>query len=374
MGRRVPGVLENRVRAVRESRGLPQAEVARRAGLSRQALSAIESGRYVPNIAVALRLAQVLGCPVEDLFGPPPGAGVDAVLARPAGPAARVVVGRVRERLVAWPLWGSSSSLPADGVVEDRRAPRARITMLPGAIPPDRALLLAGCDPSLHVAGCLVERRGGVRVHWLPLSSGRALEAAGRGLVHVAGTHLHPPEDPEGVGVVRRWLGHTPAVMVSVARWVEGLVLRPGLGKQVRRPEDLLRPGLRVVNREQGSGSRLVFDRWLRAAGVPGRRLEGYGIELDSHVAVAEAVAGGLADAGPGVLPVARWYGLDFLPISEQRYDLVVPRDLVDAEPVQMFLDVVTGRRFRQELLAMGGYDFASAGTVRTVPGGASRG
>jgi putative molybdopterin biosynthesis protein len=129
-----------------------------------------------------------------------------------------------------------------------------------------------------------------------------------------------------------------------------------------------------VVNREQGSGSRLVFDRWLRAAGVPGRRLEGYGIELDSHVAVAEAVAGGLADAGPGVLPVARWYGLDFLPISEQRYDLVVPRDLVDAEPVQMFLDVVTGRRFRQELLAMGGYDFASAGTVRTVPGGASRG
>jgi len=374
VGRRVPGALANRVRAVRESRGLRQAEVARRAGLSRQALSAIESGRYVPNIAVALRLAQALGCAVEDLFAPPRGAGVEAVLAQPAGPSSRVVVGRVRDRLVAWPLRGHGSSVPADGIVEARRGQRARVTVLPGTLHPERVLLLAGCDPALRVAASLVERQGGVRVHWLPLSSARALEAAGRGLVHVAGTHLHPPEDPEGVGVVRRWLGQTPAVMVSVARWVEGLMLRPGLGKQVRRPEDLLRPGLRVVNRERGSGSRLVFDRWLRGAGVSGRRVEGYGVELNTHLAVAEAVAGGLADAGPGVLPVARWYGLDFLPITEQRYDLVVPQDLVDAEPVQMFLDVVTGRRFRQELVAIGGYDFASAGTVRAVPSEVGRG
>ncbi|GBD31027.1 hypothetical protein HRbin32_02144 [bacterium HR32] len=85
-------------------------------------------------------------------------------------------------------------------------------------------------------------------------------------------------------------------------------------------------------------------------------------------------MAGGLADAGPGVLPVARWYGLDFLPIADERYDLVVPQDLVDAEPVQRFLDVVTGRRFRQELLAIGGYDLGPAGTVRAVPGEVGRG
>lgn len=374
MGRRVPGELDNRVRAVRESRGLPQAEVARLSGLSRQALSAIESGRYIPNTAVALRLARALGCAVEDLFAPRGGAGVDAVLAQPAGPTGRVVVGRVRERLVAWPLRGMSSPLPADGIVEDLGKQRARITVLPGPLHPDRVLLLAGCDPALRLAGSLLERQEGVRVYWLPLSSARALRAAGRGLVHVAGTHLHSPQDPEGVGVVRRWLGSTPAVMVTVARWVEGLVLRPGLGKQVRRPEDLLRPGLRVVNRERGSGSRLVFDQWLRAAGVPGRRLEGYARELESHLAVAEAVAARLADLGPGVLPVARWYGLDFLSITEQRYDLVVPQDLVHTEPVRLFLDVVTGGRFRQELLAMGGYDFASAGTVRTVPGEAGGG
>jgi putative molybdopterin biosynthesis protein len=374
VGRRTALAFENRLRTVRESRGWTQAELARACGLSRQALSAIESGRYVPNTAVALRLAQALGCAVEDLFAPRRGAGLDVVLGQPADPSSRVVVGRVRQRLVAWPLRGYGSSVPADGIVGDRCGQRARVTVLPGAVHPDRVLLLAGCDPALRVAGCLLERQGGVRVHWLPVGSVRALRAARQGLVHVAGTHLHPPQDPEGWRVVRRWLRDTPAVMVTVARWVEGLMLRPGLSKQVRRPEDLFRPGLRVVNREQGSGSRLVFDRWLRAAGVSGRRLEGYGLELDSHLSVAEAVAGGLADAGPGVLPVARWYGLDFLPIADERYDLVVPQDLVDAEPVQRFLDVVTGRRFRQELLAIGGYDLGPAGTVRAVPGEVGRG
>ncbi|MDR7521826.1 MAG: substrate-binding domain-containing protein [Armatimonadota bacterium] len=364
----MPAELEGRVRAVREVCGLSQAELARAAGLSRQALSAIESGRYLPNTAVALRLARALGCTVEDLFTPPVLPALRARLAEDT-PTLRVRLGRVREELVAWPLWGWAAPLPADGTLRSRSGRRATVALLPGAATLERmqTLFLAGCDPALYIAAALAEASGKVRAHWIPVSSARALRALRDGLVHVAGTHLHPPEDPEGIETIRRIVGRLPAVLVSLARWVEGVVLRPGA--RVRRPEDLLQRGVRVVNREQGSGSRLLFDHWLAGAGVPVDRVTGYRRELSSHLAVGEAVAGGLADAGPGVLPVARSYGLDFLPLAEHRYDLVIPRDLIDTEPVRVLLDVVTGRRFRQQLAVIGGYDPAPAGGVRTLEG-----
>lgn len=366
MGRRTAYAFENRVRAVRGARGWSQAELARTCGLSRQALSAIESGRYVPNTAVALRLAQALGCAVEDLFVPSAPRALHAVLAEPGPSAARVRLGRVRDRLVAWPLRGADAALPADGTLVGREGRWARVLPSSPGVPPERVLLVAGCDPALRLAGELLERRAGVYVHWLVVGSARALRAARHGTVHAAGTHLEPPEDPRGGRVLRRWFGGGPAVVVTVARWAEGLMLRPGV--RLRAPEDLLRPGLTVVNREVGSGARSVFDRWLAQAGVPRNRVRGYGRELASHVAVAEAVAGGLADAGPGVLPVARSYGLDFLPVEERRYDLVVPEDLADWEPVQRFLEVLQHPTFRQELRALG-YDPTPAGDVRRLSG-----
>lgn len=366
MGRRVPAEVESRVRAEREARGLSQAELARRAGLSRQALSAIEAGRYLPNTAVALRLAQALGCAVEDLFAFPTSPTVGARLAEES-PAVRVRLGRVRDGLVAWPLWGPVALLPADGTVAHRRGRAATVALLPGRVIAEHTLFLAGCDPALRIAGSLAEATVRVRVHWIPTGSARALAALRDGLVHVAGTHLHPPEDPEGIQTIRAALGPTAAVVVSLARWVEGLMLRPGA--RTRSPEDLLRRGVRVVNREPGSGSRMVFDRWLAGAGVPANRVDGYRRELRSHLSVAEAIAAGLADAGPGVLPVARLYGLDFLPLVEQRFDLVIPQDLVDTEPVRVVMDVVTARRFRQELAAIGGYDVTGAGAVRKLEG-----
>ncbi len=363
MGRRVPVAFKSRLREVREQRGIPQAELARRAGLSRQALSAIEQGRYLPNTAVALRLARALGCAVEDLFGLREEAVVRARLAHPDVGTVRVRVGRVRGRLVAWPLRGFTFAVCADGVIAELQG--ARIRLFP-ASSPEEVLFVAGCDPALRIAAQLAERQHSLRVHWIPLSSLPALQAVRDGLVHVAGTHFHPPEDPEGVRTIRGILGKRRVVVVTVARWAEGLVVRPDLARRLNRPEDLLRPGVRIVNREGGSGTRLVFDRWLEGAGLDPRRIQGYGHELGSHLAVAEAVSAGLADAGPGVLPVARAYGLAFLPIAEQSYDLVIPEDLAEQEPVRIFLDLLMGRPFRQELVSLG-YDPSPAGEIRTL-------
>lgn len=371
MGRRTSLELDLHLRQARETRGLSQGELARLAGISRQALNAIEAGRYVPNTAVALRLARALGCAVEDLFVPRREARVEArwpveVGSPVAGATSRVRLGRVRRDLVAWPLVRLDAATPADAIVTDQRARRVRVDLCPGAGPPERSLFVAGCDPALRLAAVLCERVTGVRVHWIPLSSLRALRAVRDGLVHAAGTHLHPPGDPEGVRTIHRVLRGAPVLVVALARWTEGMVLGPTAGP-LRRAADLLRPGLRIVNRERGSGAREVFDRWLRDAGVPPERVRGYGRELTSHQAVAEAVASGLADAGPGVLPVARAYGLRFLPLAEQRFDLVIPQDLANQDVVQAFLEVLTGQALRRELAAIGGYDPAPAGSTRQL-------
>jgi len=368
VGRRTALAFENRVRAVRESRGWSQAELARACGLSRQALSAIESGRYVPNTAVALQLARALGCTVEELFAPLTEEVVEAEWAIESTPNPRVCLGRVRDRWVAWPLVGVSATSPADGLLTGEVAcGRARIRPLSSLGSLERRLLVAGCDPALRIAASLLERSTGLAVHWIPASSARALRALGRGWVHVAGTHLHPPDDPEGIRTIRRALPKTPAQVITLARWTEGLLLPPGNPKRIRTPEDLLRRRVRIVNRDPGAGSRAVFERWVREAGIEPDRIPGYHRELPSHFAVAEAVAGGLADCGPGVLPVARAYGLAFLPLCEQRYDLVVPEDLLGLPSVREFLDVLTTRAFRKELEAIGGYDPMVVGATRRL-------
>lgn len=368
MGRRTDAPIETRLRRVRQGFGLSQAELARLAGLSRQALSAIESGRYVPNTAVALRLARVLGCAVEDLFAPVGEELVEAAWAAESASGRRVCLGRVRNRWVAWPLVGISAATAADGLLTGEvSGGQARIHLLSPRRSLDRTLLVAGCDPALQIAAGHVERSTGIRVHWIPASSARALRALGRGWVHMAGTHLHPPDDPEGNRTIRRALPETPARVITLARWVEGLLLPPGNPKRIRTPEDLLRRRVRIVNRDPGSGSRVVFERWVREAGIEPNRIPGYDRELPSHFAVAEAVAAGLADCGPGVLPVARAYGLGFVPLAEQRYDLVVPEDLLELPSVQAFLEVLTSRVFRRELESIGGYDPSAVGATRRL-------
>jgi putative molybdopterin biosynthesis protein len=108
----------------------------------------------------------------------------------------------------------------------------------------------------------------------------------------------------------------------------------------------------------------MLFDMWLREAGIAPHWVSGYGREVLSHRAVAEAVASDGADVGPGILAVARALALDFIPLQEERYDLVIPMEFLPTVPVQALLDIVTSLHFREELEALGGYDGSRAGTV----------
>lgn len=365
--------LETRVGAQRHAAGLTQAELARKAGLTRQTISAIEAGQYVPNTAVALRLAQALGCAVEDLFVlPETSQRVDAEFVGGdlrAAPA-RVRLSRVGDRLLARPFQGHGAALSAaDGLVVSAgsvgRGPVAvDLQVDPSLI--EKTVVVAGCDPSLALLGAHLTRRyPSFRLQWVQSGSLSALRALGRQEAHAAGSHLRDPQSgEENLPFIRRELAGRNVTVIALSQWQQGLIVARGNPKGISGPADLGRPDLSIVNREAGSGSRALLDHHLTASGLVPADIAGYTRELDSHFAVAEVIAAGLADAGPGILAAAHAFGLDFIPLQEERYDLVIPTEHLASPVVQALLEVAVSPICRAEVEALGGYDSSRAGTL----------
>jgi len=208
LGRRIKAAaIHSNVRSARLAAGLSQEQLARRAGLTRQAVIAIEAGYYTPNTAVALRLAQAVACRVEDLFLLPEQlAERRAMIAGGrCAPGTRVVVGAVGDQLVAHPLEGGRLFAPADGVALSASAD-CRLFIDPGQA--ERTAFLVGCDPSLGILASWVSRRSpSTRLVWIPGSSQAALDALRRSTAHVAGIHLRDSRTGEfNVAAARRAL------------------------------------------------------------------------------------------------------------------------------------------------------------------------
>jgi putative molybdopterin biosynthesis protein len=372
--------VENRIRSRRQAAGLSQQELARRCGMTRQAVNAIEAGHYIPSTLVALRLAMTLGCRVEELFRlTDDRTRVEAEWVGEASSAqashTRIQLARVGDRLLARPLTGAAAFTAADGLtIPAQRASRAKKVTRPwvtidlwvDAELADRTAVVLGCDPALALlAAHLARRYPAFRLIWVHSSSLAALRLLGRRQAHAAGTHLWDPESGEyNVPYVRRELPGRRLVIVTLSEWQQGLIVARGNPKGISGPAELERPDVTMVNRELGAGSRTLLDLWLQGAGVSATRVNGYGREVSGHLEVAEAVAHGLADVGPGIMAVARALGLDFIPVQEERYDLVIPLEFLNATAVQAVLEIAVSRPFQEELEALGGYDSSRAGTV----------
>jgi putative molybdopterin biosynthesis protein len=372
--------VENRIRSRRQAAGLSQQELARRCGLTRQAVNAIEAGHYIPSTLVALRLSMALGCRVEELFRLTEerirvqAEWLGEASARDIG-RTRIQLARVGDRLLARPLTSAAAFAAADGLtIPVERMPRPRngakpwvtIDLWVDAELPDRTVVVLGCDPALALLGAHLTRRyPALRLIWVHSSSLMALRLLGRGEAHAAGTHLWDQEAGEyNVPYVRRELSGRRLIIVTLSEWQQGLIVARGNPKGISGPADLERSDITIVNRESGAGSRTLLDLWLQSAGVATTQVSGYSREVSSHLEVAETVARGLADAGPGIMAVAHAFGLGFLPVQEERYDLVIPLEFLNAPAVQAVLDIAVSRPFQEELEALGGYDSSRAGTV----------
>ncbi len=440
-----------RLRLARQARGFSQQQLAGMAGVSRQAVSAVESGLSDPSLRVALALARALGLSVEEMFGP--GTRIPAVAARPLAPlgaaGSRVILAPVGDELVALPLAGAAvtragfvsaggiangiSQGPAEGagralpddvsqasaggagralpddlsqasaggagraLPDDvSQAPAGGVgRALPGRALPDRALpdsagpsgagpaasrsrhavrsvqpigpprptlVVAGCDPALpllEVPLSLLDPP--IAFAWWPCSSEEALELAADGLVHVAGAHLLGSSGDYNTGPAGELL-RNGAEVIGFCSWREGLVLRSERSADITRIEDLLLANLRLVNREPGSEARRVLDRELTSRGIDPGQVDGYQTRATGHLHVAATIAAGLADAGVASEPAALAYGLGFVPLASERFDLVIPAAQASSREVQGLLKVLSSRWLLDQLASLPGYDPSHCG------------
>ena len=354
-----------RLRLARQARGLSQQQLAGVAGVTRQAVSAVESGHSDPSLRVALGLARALGVTVEELFGP--GELGDPVLAQPVatpgGPGSRVALATVGDRFVALPLHADTAARlgfgPAGGLVASPSPGAGGQVPVRPIGPPRPTVVVAGCDPALPLLETPLGRLDPpLAFTWWPCGSGEALRLAAAGLVHAAGVHRVDLGERNGNR------GRQPHPRRRRGGRVRLLARGPGgpAGHRVRGLDDVARQGLRLVNREPGAQARALLDRERRRLRLDPAELPGYDTRASGHLQVAAAIAGGLADAGVSSEPAALAYGLDFIPLAQERFDLLLPAKHAASREVQGLLKVLTSPWLLAELASLPGYDAACCG------------
>ena len=358
-----------RLRLARQARGFSQQQLAGMAGVSRQAVSAVESGLSDPSLRVALALVRALGITVEEVFGP--GSPSPSVPVRPLAPlgaaGSRVALAPMGEEFVALPLRGATVSragfVPAGGLTDAASSGTglAAVSVRPIG-PPRPTLVVAGCDPAMPLLEAPLSLLDPpVAFAWWPCASREALRLAADGVVHAAGAHLRGSSGDYNTGPAGELMPQG-AEVVGFCAWREGLVLRPELAGRVRSVGDAARAGLRLVNREPGAEARSVLDRELAKLGIDPAGLPGYDTRATGHLHVASAIAAGLADAGIASEPAALAYGLDFIPLAAERFDWVIPAAQADCREIQCLLKVLASPWLLEQLASIPGYDPARCG------------
>ena len=233
-----------------------------------------------------------------------------------------------------------------------------------GLVEAPKLLAVGSHDLALDLLGMHLKRRCGARLACANVGSSAGVLAIRNGEAQLAGVHiLDEATGTYNLPYIRRMLAGRSWQLVHLARREQGFLVRPGNPKQIRRIEDLFAPGVTFVNRQRGSGTRMLLDHCLRQKDLPPEKLNGYTKETATHMAVAATVAAGAADAGLGIRAAAVSLGLDFVPLDYERYDLLVT--LRDEDPVfHALLAVLRDEAFHSQVEAMGGYDLAAAGEV----------
>jgi len=363
--------LRNELKTIRQRRDIAQGVLAKRASVSRQTLSNLENGSSEPSMGVALRLAQALGCRVDELFGLHEEGSLTAGLSegQAVERGTRVALGKIDGRWVAHPLERTdpaSFALRGDGLVVSARGAKAVVRTLTERSSLEQNVILCGCDPAL---GILASRafREGHRFVWIPSPSEQALAAMAHSTAHIAGLHLF--DQDTGVyntPFVRRASAGRPMLVMTLAHVVSGLVVARRNPHKITSVADLTRSRLQIVNREKGAGARQLLDRLLRREGIKSSDVRGYQHIGHGHFQVAQMVASGAADAAIATESAAIAHGLSFIPIAEERFDLALTLEMAKDPRIICALETLHSLAFRRELQSLGGYDLSRSGNVVT--------
>ncbi len=214
---------------------------------------------------------------------------------------------------------------------------------------------LSRYDPRLKLVSSHVGSLGG-------------LQALAKGYSHLGGSHLLDPETGEyNLSYVRKYLPGVPVRLVRLVARSQGLMVAPGNPKKIVSLAELTRADVTFINRQGGSGTRVLLDYRLAELGLAPTKIRGYDQEAYTHMSVAVAVASGSADAGLGILAAARALGLDFVPVVTEEYDLVIPERFLALPGIQALLAVIRTPEFQESVRRLGGYDTAATGSIVRV-------
>ncbi len=288
----------------------------------------------------------------------------------------RVKVGKIGEKFFVTPLPRGSgvitSLTKADGIL--------RIPMLSEGLNEDEAaqvellrpveeilntvVMVGSHDLTLDILANLLGRfYPPIFFSSHPVGSLGGILAIKNGICHMAGLHLLDPETGEyNFPYLRQYLREIAVKVIHLVYREQGLIVQRGNPKKIKGLKDLLRKDISFINRQKGSGTRILLDHTLKTLLLEPSQIQGYEKEEYTHMAVASTVASGIADAGLGILPAAKAMGLDFVPITKERYDIVIPSIHFEDEKVQRVIETVRSDEFKKMVSGMGGYDVSKTG------------
>ena len=295
----------------------------------------------------------------------------------------RVRMGYVGEKLMASPLSrGSgvvSSFMKADGIltvpqgVEGYEAgEQVQVRLLSREDKLKNTLVVIGShDPLLdELANLMHLEDGSVYMSSAHVGSMGGIMAIRRGEAHAAGCHLLDTETGEyNTAFIKKYFPKGGVKLLRCVGRQQGLMLQKGNPLGIEKFADIARPGLRFVNRQKGSGTRILTDYLCKKEGLAPEAIYGYDREELTHTSVAAQLASGSADAGMGIYSAAQLYDLDFLPVCIEEYDLIIPDHAWDSPMVRQLVATLKSPAFREKILAMGGYTLDCPGEIIEIDG-----
>jgi putative molybdopterin biosynthesis protein len=315
----------------------------------------------------------------------PPVQDTEATISRPVQSAmgvdefVRVTLGRVGDNLMATPAGKGAgavmSLVRADGLLTIPAGKegigageKVRIELLRPRTEVDATLVCIGSHDNILdlLANQLHTQRPLIRISSAHVGSMGGIMAIRRGEAHIAGTHLLDETTGEyNISYIRRFLAEVPLQLVNLCYREQGLLVARGNPKNIRSFADIAEHGHIFINRQGGAGTRLLTDKTLADLKIDRARIQGYQHEEYTHMSVAAAVASGSVDTGMGIRAAAVALGLDFVPVAEERYDLIIPKQFLEDSKIASVLKLIrTNTDFHKKILALGGYELRDCGRV----------
>ena len=318
----------------------------------------------------------------------PPDVTVQAVLARDLPSKAgieefrRMIAGRRDGNFIAVPLKKGAGAITtltkangmlridaaSEGIKQGREVV---ITLLAPQPQVERTILCTGShDLCLDLLNdCLQQKDPAYPLASTHVGSLGGIMALRQGMCHIAGSHLLDPADASyNISYLKKYLPDHDIRIVTLVHRQQGFIIPKGNPKNIENIGDLLRPGICFINRQAGSGTRVLLDFELDRQGLDPDGINGYGQDEYTHMAVAVAVLSGKADVGLGIKSAANALDLDFIPLVEERYDLLIPGELFETPMIQAVLESIAAPAFKLGVAALGGYSTRETGCLVAYP------